>query len=578
MKKLFSSAAAILIFVANYSQSGYSYEILNNENVRKRFGPITSDNAGNTIISGQFETNITLGGITLTNNTPSHGSYNTSFVAKELPGRSFAWVKAFYPLSIPGGTSSITVGGVATDPAGNIYVTGSFVGKIGFGVPNVSLTSTKNGSAYTGDIFALKMSAAGTVIWAKSAGTANDGCNAGESARSIATDNAGNVYVTGRIVWKVFKNTTVCDEIPGGPSCTNATSKSITCPYVVKFDAAGNKTWEKKFVNNGALAETSCWYNHPGGTDIRTDGTNIYVTGYFYGTVAFGSMTLSTGGETTTNVFLTKLDGNGNIIWAKSVTGGVNAAYEVGDGLFVNGNDVYFRGIFYAGTNITFGGCSFSLANTTGYLAKVSAVGDCSWIVPVYGISYGVVSHPNGNLAMLQRKNYVASGWYNIKEFSPDDGSPVDSTIAAIEDTATANVWGYPSIAQLPGGFIFSQHIQGTLHFGDLAITSTGNADNMMLIRYATAPPPITRPGNIRQESSLTKIILYPNPANNQITVRNNGQKILGVVSIIDMSGKTIYKNFVGGFQTTIDVQNFSAGLYSIRSDQLQTTIKFIKQ
>ena len=74
------------------------------------------------------------------------------------------------------------------------------------------------------------------------------------------------------------------------------------------------------------------------------------------------------------------------------------------------------------------------------------------------------------------------------------------------------------------------------------------------------------------------KISLYPNPATNQITLLHNDHKILGTVSIYDMSGKMIYKKFVGSSQTTIDVKNFSAGVYYIRSDQLHTAIKFVKQ
>ena len=53
---------------------------------------------------------------------------------------------------------------------------------------------------------------------------------------------------------------------------------------------------------------------------------------------------------------------------------------------------------------------------------------------------------------------------------------------------------------------------------------------------------------------------------------------MLGTVSIYDVSGKMIYKNFVGSSQTTIDVKNFSAGVYYLKSDQLQVTIKFVKQ
>jgi type IX secretion system substrate protein len=571
MKKLFSSISTILIFAASYSQSGYSYEIVNNENVRKQFGPITSDNDGNTIISGQFETTITLGGITLINNSPSPGSYNTAFVAKQLPGGSFAWAKMFTPLSIPGGTSSITVQGINTDATGNIYVTGDFIGKIGFGVPNVSLGSTKNGSVYTRDIFTLKMSSVGTVVWARSTGTANDGCNAGESGTSVTTDNAGNVYVTGQIVWKVFKNTTVCNEIPGGSSCSNATSKSITCPYVVKYSAAGNKIWERKYVNNGALVTTSCWYNHPQGTNIRTDGTDIYVNGYFYGTVDFGTGPLSTGSETTGNSFLIKLTSNGTTLWSRSVTGGANNPFGVGDDLFVDGNDIYISGI-YSG-NISFGACSLGVFSPPAFFAKYSSSGTCQWAITPGGISYGVVRHPNGNLAMLRRGRF-----YSIREFSPLDGSLIDSTVTPLADTATASIWGYPSFAKLPDGFIFSHHIQGTLHFGDLTITSTGSYDNMMLIRYTAPAPPVARMGNIIPETSSNKMVLYPNPASNQITIQNNSNKLLGTLSIYDITGKMNYKKFVGAHQTTIDVKNFSAGVYYIRSDQLQTAIKFVKQ
>ena len=564
MKKLSSSIVTILIFVASHSQDGYSFQIINDENVRKLFRPITSDNNGNTIITGQFETNITLGGTTLTGGT--YGAYNAAFVAKVLPGGSIAWAKAFSPLTIPNGLSSITVKGINTDAAGNIYVTGDVVGKIGFGVPNVSLASTKNGSVYTRDIFALKMSAAGTVLWAKSDGTANDGCNAPESGNSITTDDAGNIYVTGSRVWKVFKNTTICNDV-----CPGATSKSITCPIIIKYSSAGQKIWEKLFPNNGVLSSTSCYANHPSGTDIRTDGMYIYILGYSYGTVNFGTGPLSTGSETKSNSFLLKMTGDGTTQWARLVTGNANKPYEVGDDLLVDGNDIYISGI---GDNISFGSCSLPAGSPPAFFAKYSSSGNCEWAVNQGGASHGVVKHPNGNLAMLRKGSF-----FSIQEFSALDGSLVGSTVTPLEDAATASIWGYPSLAKLPDGFIFSHHIQGTLHFGDLTITSLGSYDNMMLIRFtAPEPLPIARQGTIIAETSSNKMVLYPNPASNQITIQNNNNKMLGTVSIFDVSGKMIYKKFAGSSQATFDVKNFSSGVYYVRSDQLQATIKFVKE
>src|ERR1044071_4424899 len=105
MKKLFSSIVAILIIVI--SQAQWSYLDLNSQAIRKNLGPITSDPSGNTIITGQFETSITLGGITVNNPTPYPGSYNTVFVGKMLANENFAWVTAILPQQIPNDQSYV---------------------------------------------------------------------------------------------------------------------------------------------------------------------------------------------------------------------------------------------------------------------------------------------------------------------------------------------------------------------------------------------------------------------------------------------------------------------------------------
>ncbi len=569
MRKLFTLVAAFLIFAPCYAQ--YNNVTVNSQQVRKDIKPIAADNNGNIIITGTFTTTITLGSFTLNNNN----GYDQFFVAKKLPNGSFAWVKKLEPLAIPGGTSYSNIYGVSTDAAGNVYITGNFYGKIKF-ANNITLTSTMNGSAYTSDIFTGKILSNGKVDWVKSAGTGNDGCNAGEYGRSVTTDNAGNVYTTGQIVSMVFTNTTVCNDV-----CPGATSKSITSPYVVKYSASGSKLWERQYPNNGALASTSCWYSHPQGTNIKTDGTNIYVSGYFYGTVNFGDGPLNTGSETISNSFLMKLNAAGTTLWSRSVTGNANYAYGVGDGLFVDGSDVYISGI---GENISFGACSLPLGGgPPSFLAKYSSSGSCQWAIKPLGICYGVVKHPNGNLASLVRRGASVPMRYDIKEFSPLDGSAVDSTCFPDADTATGSVTGYPSIAKTTDGFVFSQMVTGTFHFGNLTITASvpkgAGWPDMMLISYTGTPPPPPLPGNmIPEPAAQSKVVLYPNPATNQVTIQNEDRKMLGTVSMYDMSGKMIYKKFAGNPQTTIDLKNFPAGVYYIKSDQLTAALKFVKQ
>jgi hypothetical protein len=80
------------------------------------------------------------------------------------------------------------------------------------------------------------------------------------------------------------------------------------------------------------------------------------------------------------------------------------------------------------------------------------------------------------------------------------------------------------------------------------------------------------------EESSKSGFNIYPNPATSQITIQNNDHKMLGTISIYDVSGKMIYKNFIGSSQSIIDVKNFSPGVYYLRSDQMGKARKFVKQ
>jgi hypothetical protein len=78
--------------------------------------------------------------------------------------------------------------------------------------------------------------------------------------------------------------------------------------------------------------------------------------------------------------------------------------------------------------------------------------------------------------------------------------------------------------------------------------------------------------------STKPGINIYPNPASSLLTIRNGMNRSLGLVSIIDVSGKIVYQKFIGNSQTVIDVKNLSAGVYYLRSDQFDAAIKFIKQ
>ena len=89
----------------------------------------------------------------------------------------------------------------------------------------------------------------------------------------------------------------------------------------------------------------------------------------------------------------------------------------------------------------------------------------------------------------------------------------------------------------------------------------------------------VANPGGlVIEQGSKSGFTIYPNPAKNQITVRNNNNKSLGRIRIYDGSGKMVYQKFTGNVQTIIDMKGFSAGIYYVRTDQSTRAIKFVKE
>lgn len=78
---------------------------------------------------------------------------------------------------------------VATDSSGNMIVAGTFSGSITLGGGAAALTS-----AGASDVFVVKLSPTGAVLWSVRLGGTGT-----ETAASVAVDGAGNVLVTGRM-------------------------------------------------------------------------------------------------------------------------------------------------------------------------------------------------------------------------------------------------------------------------------------------------------------------------------------------------------------------------------------------
>lgn len=127
-----------------------------------------------------------------------------------------------------------------------------------------------------------------------------------DKGQSIATDSAGNVYLTG-----TFSGEVDFDPGPGSYPLTGVASNRV---FVAKYTPAGALIWTRGM--DGTIDDKGR------GIVVAADGS-VYTTGYFQGTADFdpglGFVPLtSAGGQ---DVFVLKLNSAGNFVWARSLGG-----------------------------------------------------------------------------------------------------------------------------------------------------------------------------------------------------------------------------------------------------------------
>lgn len=281
------------------------------------------------------------------------------FISKLDRDGNFKWAKQV------GGDPGISTGNsITVDAAGNVYTTG-YLDSINDMDPGSGVDS--QGSQGIGAPFILKLDSAGNYKYARVFNANYDA-----TGNVINVDRAGNVYTCG-----TFGGTVDFDPGPGTASLTaNFYSQTL---FLVKLDAAGNFVWVKQDVGGNSFAIdamdniVTCfrgtiskynsngdllWTKYGGGTPSQALATsplaldaagNIYITGFFRYTQDFdpgpGTYNMTTAGSGyNSDVFISRLDANGNFVWAKSF-GSSGEDFALSIALDGAGN-VYTAGVF----------------------------------------------------------------------------------------------------------------------------------------------------------------------------------------------------------------------------------------
>ena len=349
-----------------------------------------------------------------------------SFIISFIIGISFSGV-AYAQYSwdwIAGGTGGSEGWAVCTDPWGNVFGLGYPYGaSVQFGT--VTLTGFGGNAAIV-----VKYDASGNLVWAHSTQ------NADAHPIGIAADAAGDLYLlgtyssatlsietatitnptsigngvflakfspTGSVDWLI--NVTILNSgfsyMLGGvaangtdvyvTSTFNAPSITVGTYTLTNTDPSGNSA--DIFLTKIDGAGNIIWAKSAGGSSddfpysiAVTPSANIYITGNYHSpTLTFGSTTI-TNSAANNNIFLAKYDASGNVLWAKTAGNGNEDAYSVATDV---NEDAYITGFFYNET-LSFG--SVSVNNTTTindvYLAKYAAAGNAVWAKEISGTSY----------------------------------------------------------------------------------------------------------------------------------------------------------------------------------------------
>lgn len=506
---------------------------------------IALDSPGNVYTIGYYQGTVDF--------DPGVGIFNLTgieniFISKLDATGNFIWAKSI------DGTFSNNGVSITIDGLGNIYTTGYFAGTADFDPGSGTYNLTSVGSY---DIFILKLNSSGNFVWAKNMGGTTD-----DKGLSISVDMSGNVYTTGSF-------TGTADFNPG-TGVYNLTYVSYNDIFISKLDASGNFVWAKKI---GGVSYDS-------GYSIALDTSgNVYTTGIFSGTVDFdpgaGTFNLNSNGDN--DVFISKLDGAGNFIWAKKIGGSSN---DEGNSVKVDifGN-AYITGDFNGTVDFNPGTGVFNL-NSTGtgdaFILKLDVLGNFLWAKNMGGTLFtwgrSIDINSLGNV-------FTIGCFYETVDFNPDAGilnlTSAGSTDIFISKLSTSGslMW-----AKRIGGGLNDQglsikvdaldNIYTTGYFyetvdfdpdtGTFNLASSGSRDIFVHKMSQTAT------GINENENWSSGISIYPNPTTSSFNVTIPASQT-SFIEIYNSLGALVHQQTTATEQNTINLSNQPNGLYFVK-------------
>lgn len=420
---------------------------------------VAASQDGTLVVAGNFQNALDLG--LDTGPLASAGDHDI-FVATYAQNGQLRWAKSF------GAGGDDEASSVAIDGTGQVYLLATFMNTVDFGGGGL----TSKGST---DVALVKLTPFGKLAWAVRFGGME-----GESAGKVTVSPSGDeVYVAGTFAGSMNIGDQKLDAVGGRDG------------YVASFTSSGNLRWAKAF--GGPMDDDAS-------TVAVDDAGDVYAGGYFQAHAEIdpaNPFDAAGAGD----VFLTKLDASGKLLWAKAFG---SKAHDVAVDVAAGKGRVAVTGVL--GGSVTVEGVPIT-SKAGGFVAWLDPTGHLVW-----GQGFGGEGGPNqgSGVAFADDGSLVLAG--ALPEGSAFGSPPVSKAglrnpfIAVLEADGTPR-WAKsyasspidasaPSYADATGiaatshGFVYlAGWFTGKLAIDDkplTSLTSTG-AEDMYLLRVA--PP-----------------------------------------------------------------------------------------
>ena len=501
---LIFDSGAYTVFIAKYDTVG-NFIWVNSPGGRDPNCSTTSiacDAFGNSFIGGYFSCDtLVFGGTTLIGLNDGLTLGGNTFLVKYNANGNALWAKCNNQSCIA------RLYDIATDPSGNVFVTGEFSGP--FLVFNSDTLFNTNPIAGNNCYYIAKYDSDGNYLWLRTAQTVHSHTNSfGSSGFSLATDISGNVFVSG----------TYCDSffIFGIDTLRNDFIHYYNYnAFIAKYDANGNIIWAKNTGINGNINQTL----------IAIDQTGmLYEGGAFLNPqIIFENDTIqqSAIGEYS-KLFLAKYDTTGNLIWVKNA-GDSCDAYMNGIEADNFGN-IYIGG-YYDRRTITFGTDTFPKCKgyTNCFLAKFDSSGNFRWVK------------------------------------TANDSAEDNISIAAVSCDPTGSIY-------IIGSYSRNESVGGehslSISVGQDTILNPYGRPDMFFAKYSQ---PISSVNPLNRDN--VDLILFPNPTTRNITIKSNKSEIASI-AIYDITGNLVYfSQPINNSASTVDIKlpTLPSGSYLLR-------------